>query len=86
MARYLSDDIPPGSALGFELLSDGRGGQFVRAFFRSQTMDQLRNLEPLGEANPPHREPVDVPGCGKAKEALSCDLRAFTTIVQAKLQ
>ena len=51
-ASYLPDDIPPGSALGFELLSDGNRRQIVRAFFRSQTMDQLRNLEPLSAGEP----------------------------------
>ena len=48
--RYPADAIPPGSALGFELLSDRHGRQFVRPFFRAQTMRQLRNLEPLGAA------------------------------------
>ncbi|MGH6659377.1 MAG: histidine-type phosphatase, partial [Sphingomicrobium sp.] len=47
-ASYPADAVPPGSALGFELYSDGKGRKIVRAFFRSQTMDQLRNLEPLG--------------------------------------
>ena len=85
-ASYLPDDIPPGSALGFELLSDGNRRQIVRAFFRSQTMDQLRNLEPLGAANPPHREYVSIPGCGRAEDPRSCDLKTFTKIVEAKLQ
>jgi fructose-1,6-bisphosphatase/inositol monophosphatase family enzyme len=39
--------VPPGGALGFELLSDAGGHKFVRAFFRAQTMDQLRNQQSL---------------------------------------
>jgi 4-phytase/acid phosphatase len=86
VASYPADAIPPGSALGFELLSDGRGQQFVRAFYRSQRMDQLRNLEPLTAANPPYREYLDIPGCGRAADARGCDLPAFTKIVEARLR
>ena len=85
-ASYPADAVPPGSALGFELLSDGNGRQIVRAFFRSQMMDQLRNLEPLSSANRPYREYVDIPGCGSAEDALSCDLPTFTKIVEARLR
>jgi 4-phytase/acid phosphatase len=85
-ASYPADAVPPGSALGFELLSDGHGRQFVRAFFRSQTMDQLRNLEPLSSANRPYRGYVAIPGCGSAEDALSCDLPTFTKIVEARLR
>ena len=86
VASYLPDDIPPGSAIGFELLSDGRGRQIVRAFFRAQRMDQLRNLEPLNAANPQHREIVAIPGCGLPEQAHACELQAFTRLVEAKLQ
>lgn len=85
-ASYLPDDVPPGSALGFELLSDRKGHEFVRAFFRSQTMDQLRNLEPLSSANPPYREYLRIPACGNGKDALACDLPTFTKLVEAKLR
>ena len=44
---YPADDVPPGGALGFEVIRDFRGARFVRVFFRAQTMDQLRNQEPL---------------------------------------
>ena len=71
-ASYPADAIPPGSALGFELWSDGGGRQYVRAFFRAQTMDQLRNLDTLGPANRLRR----------VSDALSCDLKTFTGIVR----
>jgi len=85
-ASYLADDVPPGSALGFELLSDGQGRHFVRAFFRSQTMDQLRSLQPLTGRNGPYREYLDIPGCGRGSVAFSCDLRTFTRAVESKLR
>ena len=85
-ASYPADTVPPGSALGFELLSDGKGRHYVRAFFRSQSMDQLRNLEPLGSANRPYRAYVAIPGCGRAEDVRGCDLATFTRIVEASLQ
>ena len=85
-ASYPADAVPPGSALGFELWSNRRGRKFVRAFFRSQTMDQLRNLEPLGPANRPYRAYVSIPGCGSAEDALGCDLPAFIKTVASRLQ
>jgi len=86
VASYPADTVPPGSALGFELLSDGHGGRFVRAFFRSQTMDQLRNLEVLTTGKPPYRAYLEIPGCGRAADVLSCDLPTFTRLVEARLR
>jgi 4-phytase / acid phosphatase len=79
----IADDVPPASALGFELLTDGKH-QLVRVFFRSQTMDEIRNLTPLTKRNPPYREYLDIPGCGRA--LTGCDLLRFTKLVQAKLR
>jgi len=83
---YPHDTVPPGSVLGFELLSDRGGGRFVRAFYRSQDMDQLRNLEPLASKGSAHRSYVDIPGCGRAGEPAGCRLDAFAKLVRAKLQ
>jgi 4-phytase/acid phosphatase len=85
-ASYPADDIPPGGALGFELLGDGHGRHFVRAFFRSQTMDQLRELQGLDGNNPPYRAYLDIPGCGQADDPGGCTLAAFTSLLQSKLR
>ena len=85
-ASYPADDIPPGGALGFELSRDKAGNQFVRAFFRSQTIDQLRNLQALGDNNPPFRDYLDIPGCGSAADPSSCSLAEFVSLVGAKTQ
>src|SRR3546814_11603365 len=34
---YPTGDVPPGGALGVELLRDGAGKEYGRAFFRAQT-------------------------------------------------
>lgn len=82
---YPKDDIPPGGALGFELYRDGGGHQFVRAFFRAQTMDQLRNLVPLTGSAQPYRAYLTIPGCDQKEADSPCPLDRFTAIVQQKL-
>lgn len=83
---YPPDTVPPGSVLGFELLSGRGGGRFVRAFYRSQDMDQLRDLQPLTDAKAPHRFYIDIPGCGRAIERDGCRLDAFAKLVRARLE
>jgi 4-phytase/acid phosphatase len=85
-ASYPADDIPPGSALVFELVSDEDGGRFVRAFFRAQTMDQLRQLQPLNASNPPFQGYIDIPGCGAAGVPTSCTLSEFDQLIADRLR
>lgn len=77
---YPADDPPPGGAIGFEVLADTSGQQFVHAFYRSQTMDQVRDLQPLNAQNPPSYTYLDIPGCAEL-----CPLPDFEKIVRAKL-
>jgi 4-phytase/acid phosphatase len=77
---YPRDDPPPGGALGFEVLSDAQGRQFIRAFYRSQTMDQVRELQPLSSANAPSYDYLQVPGC-----ATLCPMDEFQALVKKKL-
>jgi 4-phytase/acid phosphatase len=83
---YPHDTVPPGSVLGFELLSDDGGRHFVRAFYRSQDMDQLRDLQPLTGASASHRFYIRIPECGRAVDPESCRLDDFAKLVRAKLQ
>lgn len=78
---YPQDDPPPGGALGFEVLSDKAGQRYVRAFYRSQSMDQVRGLQVLDDdANAPAYLYLDIPGCAK-----QCRLEDFGTLVRSKL-
>lgn len=78
---YPRDDPPPGGALGFEVLRDASSGQrYVRAFYRSQTMDQVRELQDLGATNPPSYEYLAIPHCAEL-----CPLADFERIVKSKL-
>ena len=79
------DDTPPGSALVFEVWSDGRGlASSVRVFFASQTLDQMRNAAPLTLAAPPERVPLFVPGCSTADQ--SCSWSGFAETVRSALK
>ena len=51
---YALDDPPPGGALGFQLLrARGTGAAYVRVFYQSQSLQQMRNLTPLNLSAPP---------------------------------
>ena len=77
---YPADEVPPGSALGFELVSTAGGDRYVRAFYRAQTMDQLRNLEALGSDDALFRRYLPIPGCGDSVEVTACRWNDFARI------
>ncbi len=84
-ADYPRDDPPPGGAMGFELLRDGGGKAFVRAFYTAQSMDQLRELQPLTAVNPPSYVYFQVPGCVVKGAPSLCSLEQFQAVVTSKL-
>jgi len=72
------DDTPPGGALVFELWGHLGGSHFeVRAYYSSQTLDQMRNLTVLTLANPPAKANVFIPGCSTGAGDFPCDWEAF---------
>ena len=81
---YPADDVPPGSALGFEILKDGKGTRYVRAFYRAQTMDQLREQRDLTGKESPFRQYLPLPGCGNSTAATACRLDAFAAWVKGR--
>jgi 4-phytase/acid phosphatase len=81
---YPADDVPPGSALGLELVRDGNGGRYVRAFYRAQTMDQLRVLEPLTGKNAPFRQYLPIPECGNSVTASACPWASFEALIERR--
>lgn len=74
------DDSPPGSALVFELWRSPRSGPFVRVAFTAQTLEQMRNTEPLTPANPPAEAPIFIPACGRLD--LSCTWDSFSAAMR----
>ena len=80
---YPENNPPPGGGVGFELLSDAQGHRFVRAFFRSQIMDQMRNLTPLSLAVPAFRQYLAIPGCNLPYGETVCSLETFSAVVRS---
>ena len=77
----LIDGTPPGGALMFELWRSRSGGQnFVRVFYVAQSLEQMRQSQPLTDANPPGVAPIFVPGCSGAD--LSCTWDGFSAAIQ----
>ena len=75
------DDSPPGGALIFELWRPRAGGEpFVRVAFTTQTLDQMRQAEPLNAANPPAEAPIFVPACSRPD--LSCSWSGFSAALR----
>jgi 4-phytase / acid phosphatase len=75
------DDTPPGGALIFELWRSRTDGKpFVRVEYRAQTLEQMRQTQPLSPANPPAIAPVFVPGCGQPD--LSCTWEGFSSAMR----
>lgn len=76
----------PGSALVLELHKNRASGEYsVRAFFISQTLDQIRSLEPLTGDEQPAVAPVFIPGCSGAGSAYACSVEAFGHAVEAAI-
>ncbi len=74
------DDTPPGGALIFELWRAQSGAYSVRIYYTAQTLDQMRDAQPLTLASPPDQVPVFVPGCSGAD--MSCPLDRFSAIAR----
>ncbi len=79
---YPANTPPPGSALGLVLLRDSHGHRIVRAFYRSQTMDQMRALTPLTDEAPPSFSWLPLALCGSEDD---CTPVAFARFVRARL-
>jgi len=82
---YAADTPPPGSAVGFELLSDRTGARSVRVIYRSQTLQQMRELSRLDAEHPAFRQVLAIPGCAMPDDATRCSLDSFVRLVRSKL-
>jgi 4-phytase / acid phosphatase len=75
--------VLPGGALVFELRQHASDRTFVvRAFYLSQTLDQMRTLAPLSPDHPPASAPIFIPGCSEAGAGLDAPLPLFETLLR----
>ena len=82
---YAADTPPPGGGVGFELLADQTGARYVRVFYRSQSLQQMRELTRLDAAHPAFRQTLAIPGCALPDDATRCSLDTFARLVRSKL-
>ncbi|WP_420236077.1 histidine-type phosphatase [Telmatobacter bradus] len=75
-----TEDTPPGSALIFEVWEGAHGAETVKAYFTTQTLDQMRNATPLTLTTSPERVAVAIPGCSNV--AGVCSWSSFQTVVE----
>ena len=66
---YQPDDTPPGGALIFSLWRDPTGPYYMKLRYVAQTLDQMRNAQPLSLAAPPASQEVKIQGCPAAEDA-----------------
>jgi 4-phytase/acid phosphatase len=78
-----ANPLLPGGALVFELrLHRGDGRWFVRTFYVSQTLDQMRAAEPLTLQNPPKVAPIFIPDCSGAGPGFEAPYEKFAERVR----
>ena len=78
---YQRDDTPPGGSLVFRLWNLGGDRHAVEIVYVAQTLDQMRDLAPLGLDSGPATAGVFVPGCSTADARSNCDWESFRKIV-----
>jgi 4-phytase/acid phosphatase len=80
-----ADDPSPGGAIMFERLVDTAGHRYVRAVYRSQSLDQIRALTKFGGVNKPYRTVMPIPTCSARGIAGLCTLAAFDALMADRL-
>ncbi len=74
---FPADDPPPGGAIIFERWQNAQGQQKIVVRFRAQTLDEMRNLTPMGQGDLTTLKPAV---CG---DKPVCDGKAFTAALDA---
>ena len=78
---FQPNEIPPGSALAFDLLRETRTGRrYVRISYYSQTLEQMRQSTVLDFARPPAMTAVELPDCAGSVHERACPLERFVEI------
>ncbi|OUE53917.1 hypothetical protein AZ003_002824 [Citrobacter freundii] len=82
---YPQDDTPPGSTLLFERYRDSKTRQaYIGVTFVTQTLDQIRRLEPLSDKNPPLQRRLNL-HCKTSPDGWLCPINEFAAQVYSRL-
>ncbi len=79
-----ADDISPGTELAFELWQTPKGAYRVNVAVTMQTLRQMREAQSLTTANPPARQVVTPPACGR--QTTACSWEEFRKLADAVTQ
>lgn len=79
---FASDDPPPGGAIGFQRVRDARGRIFVRAIFRSASLQAIRNLSDVDDRDAVSVLPIA--GCNPTPKL--CPVAVFNKIALRSLR
>lgn len=78
---FAADDPTPGGAIILERLRDTRGRRYVRASYRSQTLEGIR-----AASGTVVRQPLALPGCAARGVSGLCEAAAFEALLRARLK
>jgi 4-phytase/acid phosphatase len=82
LAEQPVDPTFTGGALVFELRRVASTGQYnVRAYYVSQSLEQMRSNTPLDLQHSPERAPIFIPGCSQSTPGYDCPLERFGKLV-----
>jgi 4-phytase / acid phosphatase len=77
-----ADPTFTGGALVFELRRVANSGQYnVRAYYVSQSLEQMRHSTALDLQHPPEKAAVFIPGCSQSTVGYDCPLDRFVSLV-----
>lgn len=77
---------PPGGGFVFEVHhSRSTGRNTVQISFISQTLDQMRYLQPLTGQNTPSIAPIFIPGCSGPAPTYACSVEDFSRVVRSAI-
>jgi len=76
---FAADDPAPGGAIILERLKDAGGNAYVRAYYRAQTLEQLR-----AGAAPGYRQILPIAGCSARGVSGLCTLAQFQKVMSEK--
>ncbi len=80
---YQPDDTPPGGALIFSLWREPASGEyFLKLRYVAQTLDQMRNADPLSMAAPPAGQDVPLPGCQAGDPSHGCPWATARSVIE----
>lgn len=69
---YPRGNLPPGGSLVFERWRDNLGKRFLRVYFQSQSLDQLRQLTPISASDPLLTTEWHPDGCQRTEVGTLC--------------